>query len=79
MIKYIRYTTVPLVKHKPETIKTLDILQDMRDFIRVFPRYKEASAEEYAAQTVENYKELEGLGIIRNLQLLDENGEEVCI
>ena len=78
MVKYIRYTTVPVTKHTPERVKTLDILQDMREFLRVFPRYKETtSAEEYTAQTVANYKDFEKSGIIKKLQLLNENGEPV--
>lgn len=77
MVKYIRYTTVPATKHTPERVKTLDILRDMREFLRVFPRYKGTSAEEYTAQTVKNYKDFEQCGIIKNLQLLDENGRPV--
>lgn len=77
MVKYIRYTTIPTTKHTPEKVKTLDILQDMRECLRVFPRYKGISAEEYTAQTIANYKEFEQDGIIKNLQLLDENGEPV--
>lgn len=77
MIRYIRYTTVPLTKHTPEKVKTLDILQDMREYLRVFPRYNGISAEEYTAKTTENYKDFKKCGIIKNLQLLNENGEPV--
>ena len=77
MIRYIRYTTVPLTKHTPEKVKTLDILQDMREYLRVFPKCKGMSAEEYTAQTIANYKEFEKDGIIKNLQLLNENGAPV--
>lgn len=77
MVKYIRYTTVPATKHTPERTKTLDIMQDMREFMRVFPKYKGMSAEEYTAQTVKNYKDFEECGIIQNLKLLNENGDEV--
>jgi hypothetical protein len=49
----------------------------MREFLRVFPRYKGTSAEEYTAQTVANYKDFEECGIIKNLKLLDENGDEI--
>ena len=77
MVKYIRYTTVPVIKHKRPQTKTLDILQDMREFLRVFPRYKGTSAEEYTAQTVKNYKDFERCGIIKNLKLLNENGDEI--
>ena len=79
MIKYIRYTTVPATKHTRERIKTLDVLQDMRDFVRFFPSYKGVSVEEYTAQTVANYKDFEQCGIITGLQLLDENGDPVEI
>lgn len=77
MVKYIRYTTIPTTKHTPEKVKTLDILQDMREFMRVFPKYKGMSAEEYTAQTIADYKEFEKDRIIKNLQLLNENGEPV--
>lgn len=78
MIRFITYTTQPTNKRTLEKIKTIDILQDMREFLRVFPRYKETtSAEEYTAQTIANYKEFEKDGIIKNLQLLNENGEPV--
>ncbi len=77
MVKYIKYTTIPAAKHTRERIKTLDILQDMNEFLRVFPRYKGTSAEEYTAQTVKNYKDFERCGIIRNLRLLNENGDDV--
>ena len=78
MVKYIRYTTVPAIKHKRPQTKTLDVLQDMREFLRVFPRYKgTTSAEEYIAQTVANYKDFEKIGIIQNLKLLNEHGDEI--
>ena len=77
MIRFITYTTQPTNKRTPERKKTLDIMQDMREFLRVFPRYKGISAEEYTAQTIENYKDFKKCGIIKNLQLLNENGELV--
>ena len=77
MIKYIKYTTVPTIKHKSPKTKTVDIMQDMREFLRVFPRYNGISAEEYTAQTVANYKDFEKSGIVKNLKLLDEHGDEI--
>lgn len=77
MVKYIRYTTVPATKHTPERVKTLDILEDMREYLRVFPRYKGVSVEEYTAQTVANYKDFEKSGIIKKLKLLNEHGDEI--
>jgi hypothetical protein len=77
MVKYIRYTTAPATKHTPERARTLDVLQDMREFMRIFPKYKGMSAEEYTAQTVSNYKDFERCGIVKNIKLLDENGDEI--
>ena len=77
MIRFIKYTTQPINKHTPEKVKTLDILQDMREYLRVFPRCKGVSVEEYTARTVANYKDFEDSGIIKNLQLLYEQGDPV--
>lgn len=77
MIRFIKYTTQPINKRTPEKVKTIDILQDMKEYLRVFPKYNGVSVEEYTAQTVANYKDFEQYGIIKNLQYLDENGEPV--